>query len=126
VPVTVSCWKNARLSSGATHCGTCIPCIIRRIAIESHGPDPTSYERDLFADNFSDLGEADDGRRNLADLGEFTVRVERYSELEMTEEWPELYSPKMVRSEVIGMYKRACVETRIVLTRYPNLAAVLL
>lgn len=125
VPVTISCWKNSRLGGGATHCGICVPCIIRRIAIESHGPDPTVYERDLFADQFASLDQADDGRRNLADLGEFTMRVESYSQQEITEEWPELYSSTMNRTEIIGMYKRACIETRTILTRYQNLAAVL-
>jgi 7-cyano-7-deazaguanine synthase in queuosine biosynthesis len=125
IPVTISCWKTSRMSGAATHCGSCVPCIIRRIAIESHGTDPTTYERNLFTEPFANLEAADEGRRNLADFGEFVLRVERYTDGEMMEEWPELYSPEMVRSEVIGMYKRACREARTVLGRYPNLVPVL-
>lgn len=125
IPATISCWKTSRMVGEATHCGACIPCIIRRVAIESHGPDPTVYERDLFAEQFASLGEADEGRRNLADFAEFVVRVKRYSEIEFMMEWPELYSPQIVRSEVIGMYKRACAEAGKVLSKYPNLAPIL-
>src|SRR5437660_9542359 len=71
VAIAVSCWKNARLSAGATHCGfciPCIPCIVRRIAIETHITDTTAYARDLFGENLSVASVDDDhGRRNLID-----------------------------------------------------------
>ena len=35
--VANSCWKSARLPAGVTHCGECIPCFIRHIAIRTHG-----------------------------------------------------------------------------------------
>jgi 7-cyano-7-deazaguanine synthase in queuosine biosynthesis len=125
IPIATSCWKTSRLRGEATHCGVCIPCIVRRIAIESHGADPTIYERNLFTEPFASLSEADDGRRNLADFAEFVVRVEQYSEIEIMTEWPDLYSPQILRSEVISMYRRACGEARTVLGRYPNLAPIL-
>jgi len=122
---TVSCWKTSRMTGSATHCGICIPCIIRRVAIESNGPDTTVYERNLFAEPFVTLEESDDGRRNLADFGEFILRVQGYSDIEMMTEWPELYSPDVVRSETIQMYKRAATEARQVLGGYPGLTPVL-
>jgi 7-cyano-7-deazaguanine synthase in queuosine biosynthesis len=125
IPTTISCWKTSRLTGDATHCGVCIPCIIRRIAIEFHGEDTTAYERDLFVESFADLPEDDDGRRNLADFGEFVVRVERYSAMEMMTEFPDLYCPQIVSSAAIEMYKRAASEARTVLARYPNIAPVL-
>jgi 7-cyano-7-deazaguanine synthase in queuosine biosynthesis len=125
IPITISCWKTSRMVGEATHCGGCIPCIVRRIAIESHGADPTIYERNLFTEPFASLSDADEGRRNLADFAEFVVRVKRYSEVEIMTEWPELYSPQIVRSEVIGMYRRACVEARNVLGKYSNLKPIL-
>jgi 7-cyano-7-deazaguanine synthase in queuosine biosynthesis len=125
VATTVSCWKTSRLTGDATHCGICAPCIIRRIAIETCGPDPTKYERDLFTERFAELPEDDDGRRNLADYGEFVLRVEQYSEMQMMDEWPELYSSEITCSDVIQMYRRATVEARSVLSRYPNVARVL-
>ena len=122
---SVSCWKTSRLAGDASHCGVCIPCLIRRIAIEANCPDTTVYERDLFSENFSELKADDDGRRNLADLGEFIVRVERYSQMEMMSEWPELYCPQIAANQAIDMYRRAAAEARKVLSRYPSIAPVL-
>ena len=125
IPTTISCWKTSRLTGAATHCGSCIPCIIRRIAIESHGPDPTPYERDLFKEKIGTLPPDDDGRRNLADFGEFVVRVESYLSVEMMTEWPDLYSPEIKPDLAIKMYKRAAAEARAVLKRYPGVSPVL-
>jgi hypothetical protein len=75
------------------------------------------YERNLFSESFVTLPESDDGRRNLADFGEFVLRVKRYSDIEMMTEWPELYSPEIVRSDTIQMYKRAAAEARQVVGR---------
>ena len=83
------------------------------------------YERNLFSESFVTLPESDDGRRNLADFGEFVLRVKRYSDIEMMTEWPELYSPEIVRSDTIQMYKRAAAEARQVLGGYPGLTPVL-
>jgi 7-cyano-7-deazaguanine synthase in queuosine biosynthesis len=122
---TISCWKTSRLTGEATHCGSCIPCIVRRIAIEIHGQDTTVYERNLFTEPFDSLPEDDEGRRNLADFGEFVCRVERYSEIEMMTEWPDLYCPQIIPTHAIQMYKRAAHEARMVLSRYPRVAPVL-
>ena len=46
--------------------------MIRRVAIETHGDDPTPYGRDSFAQNLSTLDADDEARRNLADLCEFS------------------------------------------------------
>ncbi len=125
IPATISCWKTSRLTGGATHCGACIPCIIRRIAVESHGTDSTAHDRDLFSEVFAALPEDDDGRRNLADFGEFVVRIERYSEMEMMTEFPDLYCPQIEPAKAIAMYKKAASEARNVLARYPNISPVL-
>lgn len=125
IPSSTSCWKNTRLSQGATHCGICIPCLIRRIAIENHGTDSTAYARDPFKENFSALPPEDDARRNLADLAEFMLRFESSADQDILDEWPELYSPNINKREVIGMYRRAAKETRTVLGRYPSLASLL-
>jgi hypothetical protein len=103
------------MTGSATHCGVCIPCIIRRIAIESHGLEVTKYERNLFQEAFANLPQEDDGRRNLADFGEFNLRFEKNSEMDLMMEWPELYSPEIAASEVIQVYKRAATEARKVL-----------
>lgn len=125
VAISNSCWKSARIPSGATHCGECIPCFIRRIAIESYGPDPTAYGRDLFSAKFRTLPPDDEGRRNLADLAEFTLNFEGLDDMAIYEEWPELYSVNIDAPKVISMYRRAAKETRALLSKYPIGAEVL-
>jgi 7-cyano-7-deazaguanine synthase in queuosine biosynthesis len=116
IAVSNSCWRSARLPSNASHCGECIPCFIRRIAVESYQPDPTAYARDVFKQNFGSLPPEDEGRRNLADLAEFTIKFETMSDAELLDEWPELFGIDSARA--IEMYRRAAADTRKVLTRY--------
>ena len=124
--VANSCWASARararFGGGITHCGACIPCFIRRIAIEySISEDPTAYGRDCWREEISQLGPKDDGRRHIADLAEFIVRIESLSSEDIKFEWPELFSPNINDTEVIEMYKRFSKEARIVLSRYSAL-----
>ncbi len=125
IPLSISCWRSSRLPAQATHCGCCIPCIIRRIAVEFHGADPTAYARDPWTENFGQLPPDDDARRNLADWAEFAVRVEQLAEAELMVEWPELYSSNIDARSAISMYKRAAAETRTVWGRYPQLSSLL-
>jgi hypothetical protein len=125
VPVTSSCWRSARLPEGVTHCGECVPCMIRRVAIETHGDDPTQYGRDAFAQSFSAMDAGDEARRNLADLCEFSRKFETMSDADLIDEWPELYSPNIDQASTITMYRRAAQQTRAVLSKYPGLAAAL-
>jgi 7-cyano-7-deazaguanine synthase in queuosine biosynthesis len=124
IPVASSCWRS-RLPQGKTHCGECIPCYVRRIAIETHGADTTAYARDIFSENIGSLPPTDDGRRNLVDLCEFVVRFKRESELELMSEWPELYSTNMDPAQVIRMYRRASDEAIAVLNRYSGVMPLL-
>ena len=126
IPHSISCWKSSRMTKGTTHCGECIPCFIRRIAIESYQPDKTAYGRDVFKETSVNLQTADEGRRNLADLAEFTLKFERMSDAELYDEWPELFSENIDAFETILMYKRAAAETRAVLSKYPVAAQVLI
>ncbi len=123
--VANSCWMNARLPKGVTHCGECIPCYIRRIAIEAHLTDSTAYNRDVWREDIFALSEDDNGRRNIVDLTEFMMSVLRLDNTEMMTEWPSLYSPHLDAPEVIAMYRRFAQEASTVLGRYPSLAALL-
>lgn len=124
IPISVSCWKNARLPAGFTHCGECVPCILRRVAVESFGRDQTRYVEDVFA-KAGTLNFDADGRRNLVEVGEFVVRIERLSDDEIMNEWPDLYSPRIDAPAVIGMYRRFASEARQVLGRYPSARVIL-
>ncbi len=122
IPETTSCWRNARLPAGATHCGDCVPCQVRRLALEAIGSDPTRYARDLWSEPVAALPPGDDGRRNLADLAEFAVRFASGTREELMSEFPELYSRAFDGEAAIAMYKRFAGEAITVLRRYPNLA----
>ena len=125
IAVSSSCWKNSRLSGGATHCGECIPCYVRRVAIEIHGNDPTAYARNIFIENVRSLPPDDEGRRNLIDLCEFSVHFRGQSEIELMSAWPELYSENIDAAEVINMYRRAADQTIAVLSRYQGIAPLI-
>jgi hypothetical protein len=126
IGITESCWKNARVAGdGAHHCGECIPCYVRRIAIESHRPDPTRYSLDPWGADIATLPAEDTGRRNLVDLTEFVRALELYEDEEIMAEWPELYSDNVNAEETIAMYRRFAAEAREVLGRYRGPAALL-
>jgi 7-cyano-7-deazaguanine synthase in queuosine biosynthesis len=120
-----SCWKNSRLPAGITHCGECVPCYVRRIAIECLTTDTTTYGREPWNEDIGTLGPLDDGRRNLVDLTELVKRFERNSNEEIMSEWPELYSDAIDADQVISMYRRFADEARFVLGRYPKLEPLL-
>lgn len=48
IPISTSCWKNARV---AQHCGECVPCFVRRVALEANGLSLNEFGRDLFNEN---------------------------------------------------------------------------
>jgi hypothetical protein len=125
IPVANSCWKNAYLPEGKTHCGECVPCLVRRIALESYKPDPTAYARDLFSEDIAALSVGDEGRRNLVELCEFILQFETRQDLELMDLWPELYSSNIDAAATIDMYRRAAAESRSVLSKYSGLAGFL-
>lgn len=125
IPVANSCWKSARLPEGVTHCGECIPCFIRHIAIRMHGDDPTSYERNPFKEKFAAMEPSDEARRNLADLCEFVKQFQTLSDTEILDEWPELYSANVDAPQTISMYRRAADQASVVLKKYPGIAPAL-
>ena len=125
IPISTSCWKNARLSGTSTHCGFCIPCVVRRIAIETHCPDATAYARNLFSENLGALSEDDDGRRNLVDYALFVQMVLNTPTSEAAMVWPELISPLITVNDTMAMYQRAASEAQVVFGKYPGLAPLL-
>jgi hypothetical protein len=121
IAVTESCWRNARLPAGKTHCGACVPCFIRRLAIEADGhADPTAYVHDVWASSAGQLDETDEGRRDICDLAAFIHHFCSDTDVELDDGWPELSNQKNPdRATVVGMYRRFAQEARTVLKRYP-------
>jgi 7-cyano-7-deazaguanine synthase in queuosine biosynthesis len=119
---TVSCWKASRLTGDKTHCGYCVPCLTRRIAVEANNVSISEYERDILAEAIGLLDPDDEGKRNLMDLAEFVKLFERrVSKALMTETFPDLISKNIDVDKAIDMYRRFAIEARSVFDRYPTI-----
>ncbi len=122
---TVSCWKASRVSH-FHHCGICVPCLIRRIALESNGISLPEYDRDLLQDNIAQLSADDDGKRNLVDLCEFINNFKHNRSLaELQLLFPELATDSFDVGRVIKMYKRFATEALTVFNDYPEVMKII-
>ncbi|MBI4535678.1 MAG: 7-cyano-7-deazaguanine synthase [Ignavibacteriae bacterium] len=125
IPQTISCWRSARMLGGYTHCGECVPCLVRRIANEAHGIRIDEYARDLFREDVASL-EADDlGKRNFLELAEF-VRFffGTNSRAQIISSYPELINESIDANHAIAMYKRFASEAVNVFSNYAKLTAL--
>jgi hypothetical protein len=126
---STSCWRAARVPTVATHCGECVPCLSRRIALETNGLKLAEYHRDLLSENVGRLGADDLGKRNLIDLCQFIALFEGRnrlrSEQDVCYEYPELFEREISKSDVIAMYRRFAKEAFGVLKKYKNVKALL-
>ena len=126
-PISISCWRASRLSS-KHHCGECIPCLTRRIALEALAIPQDEYERDLLAERVGELDSEDLGKRNLADLMEFVLHFYRYTAPNrdrLIENFPELRNPFFNEDKAIEMYVRFSKEAMRVFAKYKGLKPLL-
>lgn len=123
---TVSCWRALRVPGTKKHCGICIPCLVRRIAIESHHIMLPEYQRDLLREDIATLDSEDDGRRNLIELGEFVKLFGSVaSQATLEHYYPDLANPHIDAGQAIGMYHRSALEARSVFNHYPSIKGLL-
>lgn len=101
VPETISCWRTFRVAGPSNHCGFCIPCLFRRIALESHGLSLSEYRRDLFIEDIGELPADDVGKRNLLELGEFIKNFEG----DNTQANYELLFPELVNNHFESLWR---------------------
>lgn len=126
VAQSVSCWKASRLSSTHRHCGFCIPCLLRRIALETNGLHLAEYQRDLLGENLDRVAPDDDGKRNLVELGEFVqVFASNRSQAEVESLYPDLVNPHFDAIQATSMYNRFAREARAVFQGYPHVNRLL-
>jgi 7-cyano-7-deazaguanine synthase in queuosine biosynthesis len=123
IPQSVSCWGAGR--HAFSHCGDCVPCIVRRIALEHRGVKLKEYARDLFIQDVISLNVDDSGRRNLLELAEFATIFSTCSDGVLEDKFPELINPHFDRKAAIAMYRRFAGEARTVFGRYGRLAPLL-
>lgn len=119
VPETHSCWIARR----DTHCGKCVPCLVRRFAVISAGLPDASYERDLLA---APWNSADTNNKDLSDYITFVRTVRDSNDVELVLRFAELGIPggAVARASAISMYRRWTSDVLGVLRRQPHLASL--
>jgi hypothetical protein len=83
---TVSCWMAGRLSRP---CGSCVPCLVRAIAMRAAGLPPEAHAVDPFSTG-AEAGPGGAARANLVDLLVLVGRLRRMSERELLQAYPVL------------------------------------
>lgn len=113
---TVSCWSIGRRR---THCGICAPCLLRRVACETHGIADVDYNADVF----DDAAAINDprARDNLAHLIAFLDDLRELDDVQLEYEYPELMSsePAMSIAEAITLHRRWADQASAVLFAHP-------
>lgn len=123
---SVSCWKASRIDKN--HCGECIPCFTRRIAIESHGIKLPEFVNDLFNQKIEDLPPDHEGKRNLGDFLSFIItynKIYETNKAELLYEFPELINDAFDYNQATEMYYRMTKQAISVLATYPNIKKLL-
>ncbi len=124
---SASCWMISRTPAGL-HCGYCIPCISRRIAVEYNGIRFNEYAHDIFAMDVSSLADTDDRKRNIIDYLEFIAKfksVNVANKISLMSEFPELYNPIINSDLALRLYQRVSVQSYKVFQNYPQMKALL-
>ncbi len=122
---SASCWMISRLKK---HCGYCVPCISRRIALEYNGISFNEYETDLFEIDLGKLKDTDDRKRNLVDYLEFIYKfknVTNENKYDLRDEFFELYNPAFDFDNTVNLYQRVSKQSFKVFKKYPEIQKIL-
>jgi 7-cyano-7-deazaguanine synthase in queuosine biosynthesis len=125
--VSASCWMISRIPENK-HCGYCVPCITRRIALEYNNIQFDEYANDIFNSDLNSLSDTDDKRRNIVDYLEFISKFNELDEAKKAEllfEFPELYNTAFDTEDAILMYGRVSEQSLAVFQKYPNIIKLL-
>lgn len=122
---TVSCWKASRVVGQLKHCGYCVPCLIRRVAIEYNGATKNEYKRDLFLEDLTQILPDDEGLKNIKELALF---IEFFStnpnQAKIIDEYPDLINTSFDSEKATKLYKRFSKEALKVFGKYPNVLEI--
>lgn len=126
VKASISCWKASRISGDLNHCGFCVPCLVRRVAIENNKILIPEYKRDILIENIGELDPEDDGKRNLVDFCEFIASFgDNISNAEIDFNFPELTNDSIDKNLAISMYRRFSKEALSVFENYPHVKQIM-
>jgi 7-cyano-7-deazaguanine synthase in queuosine biosynthesis len=122
---SISCWMFSRKKK---HCGECVPCISRRIALECNAIKFNEYAVDIFNKDLSKLPADHTGKRNLIDYIEFVSKFNdtgKLAEQNLPFEYPELFNPHIDQEKAIQMYKRLAKESFNIFRKYPKVMSII-
>lgn len=123
---SASCWMISRIP-GNKHCGYCVPCISRRIAIEYNKISFAEYAHDIFNTDLNTLKDDDDKKRNLVDYLEFISKFKKVTKANKTDllnEFPELYNPVFNTDDALKLYERVSQQSFEVFKKYPHVLKI--
>jgi hypothetical protein len=112
---TVSCWSIGRTSR---HCGTCAPCIMRRISFELHAVSDVGYEDDAFED--AEVLQNELACDNLLHFIRVVRDLDQLSDLDLQLNYPELLNGggQLSLTETVALHRRWAHEARSVLSSH--------
>lgn len=118
---TVSCWSIGRTGR---HCGSCAPCLMRRISFELHGVPDVTYELDAFED--PETLQIEFACDNLTHLVRVIQDLSTQSDLDLQLSYPELLGGGRELSlvDTIDLHRRWAREASAVLGRYSVPASI--
>ncbi len=125
--LSASCWMIHYIPENK-HCGYCIPCISRRIALEYNGIHFDEYYNDIFNYDLNTLLDSDDKKRNIIDYLEFILKfkkVRKANQDELIAEFPELINDSFNLAKAIDLYKRVADQSFKVFENYPNIKKII-
>lgn len=109
---TVSCWAIGRTNR---HCGTCAPCIMRRISFERHSVPDVVYADDAFED--LTVLDREFSCDNLTHLVRLVDDLTSFSDLQLQLGYPEILNGgnQISLTDTIALHRRWAVEAGDVL-----------
>lgn len=113
---TVSCWSIGRTSR---HCGTCAPCLMRRISFELHEVPDVEYDADAFDDKDVLLDEF--ACDNLTHLVRVVHDLDGLSDLDLQLNYPELLNggSRLGLTDTIDLHRRWAREASAIIGSHP-------
>lgn len=112
---TVSCWSIGRTSR---HCGTCAPCLMRRISFEFHDVPDVAYEADAFEDPAVLQNEF--ACDNLVHLVRVVRDLDALPDLELQLNYPELLNggTRLSLASTVDLHRRWGREASAILANH--------
>jgi len=113
---TVSCWSIGRTSA---HCGTCAPCLMRRVSFETHGIPDAPCTDDILNDHL--VLDKDFAVDNLTHLVRLIDQIQNSTDLALQIAYPELLNggSALPATDALGLYRRWADEAASVLYSHP-------